>query len=77
MKASFNVTLRGVECEVEGNVCPPEPDVGIMSSYMDDWHFIDPQEANNWELTDEEVEKVNEAFDDWHANGDYLQDYDD
>lgn len=71
MKAFFSVRLRDQDCDIEGNVCPAEPDVGIMSAYMDDWSIVDPPEAKDWELTEEEVDKVNSAFGDWYAEGEY------
>lgn len=60
--SSFFVTLRGQEIKVEGSMGRAEPDVGIMSSYLDDFEIynLDGQELD-WDLTDEEVDTINDA----------------
>jgi hypothetical protein len=72
MKARFTVTLRNIECEVEANILAAEPDVGIMSAYPDELDIIAPEEAKTWELTDEEMERINSAAVDWYY--DYSED---
>lgn len=33
--------LGGLEITVEFTACSAEPDVGIMSGYVDDWHIVE------------------------------------
>jgi hypothetical protein len=75
MKVRFPVTLRDIECEVEANMLAAEPDIGIMSAYLEEIDIIAPKEAKTWELTDEEIQKIVDAGDDWYYD-DHSEDFD-
>lgn len=55
------VILRGIELAIEGTLCDAEPDVGIMSAYLDEFEVKDPPEAVDWDFTDDEIEAINLA----------------
>lgn len=40
MQATVTI-LGGLEITVEFKACRAEPDVGIMSGYVDDWHIVE------------------------------------
>lgn len=40
MQATVTI-LGGLEITVEFHACGAEPDVGIMSDYVEDWHIVE------------------------------------
>ena len=40
MQATVKV-MGGLEITVEFTACRAEPDVGLMSDYVDDWHIVE------------------------------------
>lgn len=56
----LHTVLRDREVEVTVDMAPAEPDVGIMSSYIDDYTVTDEEtgEQLDWELTDNELNKL-------------------
>lgn len=66
MKARFSVDLRGEECEVEATVLADDPEVGIMAPYADEWEIVEPEEARDWQLTDEEVGEIQDRAVAWY-----------
>jgi hypothetical protein len=62
---SFYMRLRGTEIEVVINrSCGPEPDVGIMSRYVDGWEARDPETgAPIGDLTEVEENQIQEGAD--------------
>lgn len=63
MTDSIFLTLRGQEIVIDDIVMgAAEPDVGIMTRYLDEWTLKDSDgEELDWELTDEEVEAISQA----------------
>jgi len=58
---NFFITLRGTELEIEGEISRAEPDVGIMSDYMDEFEVKSPEFAKDWDFTDAEIELIDKA----------------
>lgn len=64
-QVQFSLTMRGQEVEVTASVCPSEPDVGILDEYTDDFEITDTEgNVLDWELTDAEMQQVNEGVSD-------------
>lgn len=73
----ITVNLRGQEVEITHfNIARAEPDVGLMSDYLDDWELADENgEILEWELTEEESDVVSQAIHDYLNNSE--EDFDD
>jgi len=63
--ARFSAKIRGMDCEVEGNICGPDPDVGIFGAWMDEYTVFDPDGRVLDDITDKEYEAICEAADDY------------
>jgi hypothetical protein len=64
-RMSFNIELRGQKVDIDLHVLSPEFDVGIMGYGFEDEVITDENgKALDWELTDEEITKVNEIVND-------------
>lgn len=60
----LHTVLRDREVQVTVDMARAEPDVGIMSAYIDDYTVTDEETRQplNWELTNSELNKLaNEA----------------
>lgn len=55
-------------CTASASVCPPERDVGIMTSYLEDVSIKGPNGQEIENLTDAEVTQVCEAILDTYTN---------
>lgn len=60
---NFLITLRGEELEIEAEITPAEPDVGIMSAGIGEFEakFTSTGLPCEWEFTDEEIDRLNEV----------------
>jgi hypothetical protein len=71
------VELRGQEVEIDCHLTGEDPDVGLQRDFEDEIITGDSG-VLDWELTDEEREKINRCFDDqaqsmqesWFERGD-------
>ena len=62
-KATFDVNLRGQLVVCETSIDPPDTDVGIMGERIDDFSLSTQNgEILDWELTEEEVDKLYDAL---------------
>lgn len=66
----LHATVRDTEVIVELSMAPAEPDVGIMSSYVDDYSVTSEEtgEPLSWELTDDELNALAEQADEHAAD---------
>lgn len=65
IRLQFSMELRNQNIDVDLQILPPEPSVGIMGYGFEDEIIRDSDGAVlPWELTDDEIEKICETVDD-------------
>lgn len=78
MNVLFSTELRGRKVQIQAQMAGAEPDVGIMSAYTEGIEITDEEtgEALDWDLTDEELMKIDQMaadrmYDDFSDLGEY------
>jgi hypothetical protein len=72
------IDRRPIKCKIAFNMARAEPDVGIMTDYVDDWDLLHPEteESLNIILTDEEVDDITALCEEFAAEESHRVDED-
>jgi hypothetical protein len=74
--SEFTVTLRGMKCEVQGEITGPDPSVGIMSAGVEDYTVYDPDGRVLDEITPDEDLLIQTAADQYSIDSAHWDDDD-